>query len=59
MKKINKVKDHYDEDVIYVSECTKYEYENQEIANKSIKSLHKEENVRIDDIIKMVENYYI
>lgn len=59
MKKIEKVKDKYGENVIYVEKCTKYEYENQAIAKMSIRDLHNTENARINDILFMIENYYI
>lgn len=59
MKKIKKIKDKHGENVIYVEECTKYEYENQEIPKMSISDLHNAENTRINDILFMIENYYI
>lgn len=59
MKKIEKVKDRYGENVIYVEECTKYEYENQENPKMSTSDLHNTENARINDILYMIENYYI
>lgn len=51
MKKIVKKKDSYGQDVIYVGECDKYLYEQQEVDIT-------EKNERICDILYLIENYY-
>lgn len=58
MKKITRQKDHWGQDVIYVEKCTRYEYENPVQAKKTVSSLHNAENIRINDILYVLENYY-
>ena len=60
MKKYTRQKDDWGQDIIYVEECTKYEYEDPDLPRKKPSTLHKKENVkneRICDIMKKVENY--
>lgn len=58
MKKISKKKDSRRQNVIYVRECDKYEYEDPEIPKKSISDLHNSEFAKICDIIEAVESYF-
>lgn len=51
MKKISKSRDSWNDLVIYVSECNKYEYEKQEV------NIRRGGN-RIYDIMYKVEDYY-
>lgn len=58
MKKTYKKKDDWGQDVIYVEECEKYEYEDPEVPKKAIIGIHNEEFEKIYDIIDAVENYF-
>lgn len=51
MKKIKKQKDSYGQNVIYVAECDRYLYEEQEVDIN-------EKNERLCDILYLIENYY-
>ena len=58
MKKIQRKKDDWGQDVIYVKECEKYEYEDPEIPKNPKFSIHNPEDGRMYDIIYAVENYF-
>lgn len=63
MKKITKIPDDWGQNVIYVRECDKYEYEIQPdmpyLNNRESKhKIEKIENSRISDILIKAENYF-
>ena len=60
MTKINRDKDSWGQDVIYVEECEKYMKQNQDLPIYISKRLHNQDNMinpRLCDIIQTVENY--
>lgn len=60
MTKINRDKDSWGQDVIYVEKCEKYIKQNQDLPIYITERLHNQENIinpRLCDIIQSVENY--
>lgn len=58
MQEIQKVQDHFGDNVIYVEKCTNFKYEDPDTPKTPIYSIHNVEFAHIYDILNRVENYY-